>query len=217
MRLVAKGDKMEDAVKVEDSSNQEPQDKKMVPATELEHVMNDMHKYKRQANDAIERQKEYEEKLREIETNQQKSQGKYKELYENTNTELESYKSKYEGVLKSVIDDKKLTKVRELALQKNIRKEALDDLDMVDMSSVVVETTDQGRYNVLGADSFVDKLQQAKPHWFNDDKAPGVNNSTGSFDNTEKKFTPAELLEIQKKDPGLYREIITSKKHLIRR
>ena len=194
-----------------------PVEPKMVEQSVYEATKNDMHKYKRMAQEATERQNEYEQKLKDIETNQQKSQGKYKELYEAQSNELNDYKGKYEGVLDSVVGDKKLTAVREFALKHNIRSEALEDLDMVDMSSVVVETTDQGRYNVLGADSFVDRLKSSKPHWFKDATAPNLNNNLGSFDGKDKTYSGSELLSLEKKDPTLYREIMNNKRHLIRR
>jgi len=182
-----------------------------------EQMKNDMHKFKRMAQEASEERQAYEAKLKEIETNQQKASGKYKELYEATVNERDTYRGKYENTLNAVVDDKKMASIREFALKNNIRKEALDDLDMIDMSSVVVETTDQGRYNVLGADSFVEGLKAQKPHWFNDNTPPVVNNGVGTFDGKDKTYSPLELLGLEKSDPGLYREIITKKQHLIRR
>ena len=182
-----------------------------------EQMKNDMHKFKRMASEATEKQTASEAQLREIETNQQKASGKYKELYEREAAQSVDFKEKYEKTLNAVLDDKKMSSVREFALKHNIRKEALDDLDMIDMSSVVVETTDQGRYNVLGADSFVDNLKALKPHWFNDGTPPVVNNGIGSFDGKDVTYSPSELLGLQTKDPALYREIMTKKQHLIRR
>lgn len=195
----------------------EPVEPAPIDPNAYEQMKNDMHKFKRMASEATEKQNAYEAKLREIETNQQKASGKYKELYEATAQERETYKEKYENTLNAVVDDKKMASIREFALKNNIRKEALDDLDMIDMSSVVVETTDQGRYNVLGAENFVDGLKALKPHWFTDSTPPVVNNGTGSFDGKDKTYSPSELLGLEKENPGLYREIITKKQHLIRR
>jgi len=182
-----------------------------------EQMKNDMHKFKRMAAEATEKQTAYEAKLQAIETDQQKASGKYKELYEREAAQSVDFKEKYEKTLNAVLDDKKMTSVREFALKHNIRQEALDDLDMVDMSSVVVETTDQGRYNVLGAESFVDSLKAAKPYWFKDGTPPVVNNGVGTFDGKDTTYSPSELLGLEKSDPKLYREIITKKQHLIRR
>lgn len=190
---------------------------KPVSSEAYEQTKNDMHKFKRMASDAETKQLEAEVKLKAIETSNQESQGKYKELWESTTEELNSVRDKHSKVLNSVIDDKKLTAVREFALKHNIRQEALDDLDMVDMSGVVVETTDQGRYSVHGADHFVEKLKTLKPHWFVDGKAPIINNGTGTFDGEEKTYSPTEMLDLQKKDPALYREVMGKKQNLIRR
>lgn len=188
-----------------------------IDPTAYEQVKNDMHKFKRMAQEASEREQQLNARLKEIETNQQKSQGKYKELYEATLNEKEEYKSKWENERNSILEDKKLNAVRELALKKNIRSEALDDLDMIDMQSVVVEKTDMGRYNVHGADQFVEMLQKAKPHWFQDSTPPTVNNSTGDFDGADKTYSPQDMIKLQKENPALYRDILTNKKHLIRR
>ena len=194
-----------------------PIEKPVIDASVYEQVKNDMHKFKRMAQEAEEQKAKFEQQLKEVETNQAKSQGKYKELYEATTQELGTYKSKYEETINSVLEDKKLSVVRELAMKKNIREAALDDLDMIDMSAVIVETTDQGRYNVLGADSFVDKLKSAKPHWFVDATPPTVNNGTGTFDGKEKTYSPNEFLKLQKENPAEYREVLSKKQHLIRR
>jgi hypothetical protein len=190
---------------------------KPVSTEAYEQTKNDMHKFKRQLTEESNARLMAEKKLQDFETEQQESKGNYKELYEARTEELETYKGKYDSVLDNVVNDKKLTAVRELALKHNIRQEALDDLDMVDMSKVVVETTDQGRYNVLGADIFVDSLKQLKPHWFTDARAPVLNNGVGTFDDQSKTYSGAELLALQKKDPALYADIINKKQNLIRR
>jgi hypothetical protein len=56
-----------------------------------------------------------------------------------------------------------------------------------------------------------------KPHWFVDSTPPSLNNGTGSFDGKEKTYTPSEMLNLSKENPSLYREIMTTKQHLISR
>ena len=213
MRLVTKDEIMSEEI----TPPVEPPVAPAISAEAYEQIKNDMHKFKRMAQESQEKEQQYLAKLKDVETNQAKSQGKYKELYESTLQEADKYKAQYTETIDSVLEDKKLSAVREFAMKHNIRKEALDDLDMIDMSGVVVETTDQGRYNVLGADSFVDKLKAVKPHWFTDATPPGVNNSTGNFDGKDKTYSPNEMLKLSKENPSLYREILTTKKHLIQR
>ena len=182
-----------------------------------ERIKNDMHKYKREAQEAKEQRESYEAKLREIETEQQKSQGQYKELFEARDVAYGELEAKHKNFLNSVSEDKKLTAVREFAIKNNIRPEALDDLDMVALDSVVVENTDQGRQNVIGADHFVEKLKAAKPHWFNDSTPPSGNFAEGNFDGAEKTYSGIELLALEKLDPVKYREILNKKRNLISR
>ena len=182
-----------------------------------EQMKNDMHKFKRQAQEAETERQRVASDLKAIETKQMSSQGKYKELYENTLQELENSKSELNGTREMVMDDKKITAVRQAALKSGIREEAFNDLNILAMDGVVVETTDQGRYSVLGVDSFIEGLKSSRPHWFTNSQAPNINNSTGSFNSEEKSYSASEVIELQKSNPQLYRELLTTKKHLIRR
>lgn len=194
-----------------------PVEATIIDPVAYEQMKNDMHKFKRMASESTTKLTASEARLQEIETNQLAASGQYKELYEASEARAVEAEGKYKSTLDTVVDDKKMSSVREFALKHNIRKEALDDLDMIDMSSVVVETTDHGRYNVLGAEGFVDNLKAAKPHWFNDSTPPVINNGIGTFDGKETTYSPNELLGLEKENPALYREIITKKQHLIRR
>lgn len=190
-----------------------------VPSDVYNQTKNDMHKYKRMSQEAAEREAKLQAELAAIKEAKQAEDGQFKQLWEQGKVKYSELEEKFNGFTRAVQDDKKLTAVREYAIQNNIRPEALDDLDIIDMSEVVIETTDRNRINVHGAADFVQKLKAAKPYWFKDESAPNVNNAVpGNNDNFEDKtYSASELLELQKKDPSAYKEVMTNKRHLIRR
>jgi hypothetical protein len=129
----------------------------------------------------------------------------YKELYENESqkrTELEQQNEKLGYLIKQ---DKKMGAIKNEAAKLGIRDEAIDDLDHYDTSSVIVETTDQGNLNVLGAREFVESLKISKSYLFQDMSAPKVNNGAPQVETERKKLTPMQVVELQKKDPAAYK------------
>lgn len=181
-----------------------------------EQVKNDMFKYKRMVQEKEQAEQQLRAQIEAMQSAKMEEQGKHKELADHWKKKAEETESRYNQVLNAVVHDKKMSAVREYAIKRNIRAEALADLDMIDLSPVVVETTDQGNHNVLGADDFVEKLQKTKPHWFKDSTPPSGNFSTGDFNGKEKTYTAQEVVALRKSDPEKYKEIM-KKPHLITR
>jgi hypothetical protein len=201
----------------ENDTANENETTKQVDPNAYEQVRNDMFKYKRVAQESSQRLQELQAQIEAKNNEQLQEQGKHKEVAEHYKSKLDEVMADRDSILKAVVTDKKINAVRQEALKRNIREEALGDLDMLDMSDVVVETTDQGRYNILGADTFIENLSKNRSHWFKSSNPPKVNNSVGDFDNnTEKTYSPKEVLEIQKKNPELYKKIMKNQ-NLIRR
>ncbi len=149
-----------DATEVEDGE-------KSVPFAEFKHVKDDLHRYKEEARKSAEALKaEQERKLRENE--------QWKELAAAREKEANEYKTKYETVTKSITERAKLSKVREEALKLGLVDTAIDDLELMDLKDVVVETTSTGRVNVHGAKSAAERIKSIRPHWFSG-QAPIVN------------------------------------------
>lgn len=176
----------------------------------------DMFRYKREAKAKEEELKKVQSELEKVSTEQMKKNNQYKELYEQNKAKAEEANQKYESLTEALVTRDKMSAIEKIALKNGIRQEALDDLSMLDTSSVMIETTSTGRTNVIGADEFVQSLKSVKGHWFTP-SAPNVNNGGGQHVSTDTSYTPKQLIELEGKDPAKYQEIMTSKRHLIRR
>jgi hypothetical protein len=81
-----------------------------------------------------------------------------------------------------------------------IRKDALNDLDLLDFDEVIVETTSSGNINIIGADSAVKKLKSERPHWFGSKVGRNVNGNTGDvIDDGIKKLTLKDVRTAEEK------------------
>lgn len=75
--------------------------------------------------------------------------------------------AKNKALSDSIQYDKKYSAVKTLAIQAGLRKEAINDLELIDLPEVQLETTSTGRINVLGAEKALERIKMSKPHWFN--------------------------------------------------
>lgn len=146
---------------------------------------------------------EKDKQLKSIEERKLIEQNKWKELaekyksdYESTTTELSQFRNDF-------VNDKKMDAIKREALKHGIRPEAIDDLDMLANDEVEIETTSTGKINILGADSFVEKVKAIKPYWFQELTAPTVNNGQ-SLNAKPKDYSPSQILKLQKENPKEY-------------
>lgn len=141
-----------------------------VSKAELQKVLDEMHKFKKEAKEAkTELEKQKIEKL--------KDQQNWQAIAELKEKEAVEYQEKFSALSENLIFDKKIAAVKEAALKQGILSTAMDDLEMYDMSSVVIEKTSTGRINVLGADQWVQALKMRKPYMF-ETKGSKVNPET---------------------------------------
>ena len=151
-----------------------------------------------------------EQALKELETFKEaklKESNNWKQLYENSEAKRVEVENKLKDVGSSVVSDKRISAVEKAALQAGIKKEALQDIDMLDMSGLEIETTSTGRVNVLGVDTYVADLKALRPHWFGDGSPPHIEPGNPGYVG-EKDMTGAQLLELSKKNPAEYRRVI---------
>lgn len=142
-----------------------------VSKAEFDRVLSELHGFKNQAKELLDaKNKSEEENLR---ANKQ-----WKELAERHEKTAKDWQEKFSGLSQSVVKDKKISAVREAALKSGIRQEALQDLEMLELRDVQVETTSTGRINVLGAETAISNLKTLRPHWFGGSSGPGVNTNT---------------------------------------
>lgn len=187
-------DKVDDTVLPEDKVvDEQPEDKtkKTVSAEAYEKAMADMHKYKKAL-----REIENNKKTQELQTLKEKQEWqKIAELKEKeANDAIEERKK----LTNAVINDKKMSSVREAAMKAGILDSALDDIELLNWSEVQVETTSTGRINVQGAEDAVKRLKTLKPHWFG--KSAGKINSKIPDVNQDSDVVSIEKLNKLRKE-----------------
>lgn len=169
----------------------------MVSKAEFDRVMADLHKHKKTAQTLKEEREA--EKLQ-----KQKEQNQWKEIAEAKEREAAEAKAEAQRIQNSFLGEKKFNAVRDAASKLGLRPEAMGDLEMLDLESVQLETTNTGKINILGADKFAESLKRLKPHWFADPKNPSVNGSGQRVQDGNGKVTIDDLLAAEvaaKKDP----------------
>lgn len=125
------------------------------------------------------RAKELEDEKRSREDASLKEQGKWKEAAERAEKERDDERQRADGSSKLFKNTLISSRILELATAAGLKKEARDDLDLLDLDEVEVDETSSGRYIVRGADKLVEKLKKSKPHWFGDPKPPTFNSGGG--------------------------------------
>ena len=188
-----------------------------VEITAEERYKNDMFKFKRELQEEKDKRETLEGELRTKEEEKLKATNNYKSLYEKEQEARVTLEDKYNGLSQVIVNDKKFGAIKDFAVKAGLRPEAVNDLKLFDNSEVIVETTSEGSINILGAEQFVEGIKSSRPYLFVDSNPPNVNNSTGNFNNKDKTYSPVELLKLEKENKSLYTEIMTKKRHLIRR
>lgn len=161
----------------------------MVPKSELDRVLKDMHKYKATA-------KELESKVKTSEEQKLKEQEDWKEYAEIKEKEAQEAIQASDRLRESYVNEKKFSAIREAAMKAGIHQNAVSDLELLSLDSVVLEMTSTGKSNVLGADQFVSSLKTLKPHWFTSVKT-NVNSSIPGVQSSEP-ITAAQLVKASK-------------------
>ena len=130
----------------------------------------------------------------------------YKQLYENEKTKTEQLAEENRKVQSTFFGSLKNQELQKEAMRLGIREEALADLNLLDTSAVITETTSSGSVNILGATEFMEQIKQTRPYWFKQQGAPVINNGNPEF--VKKEFSASDLLELQKTNPEKYKEEI---------
>lgn len=151
----------------------------------------DMLRYKREAAEL--REQSEKRKLDELKASQ-----RWQEVAEVKEREATEAKEETARLKKALVVDRKNQAIREAALKAGIRREALEDLDLIDLEDVTIETTSTGRVNVIGVPQAVQRLKTLRPHWFGN-PAPGVNPETPGVSSAGGPVTVKDLMEAERK------------------
>lgn len=160
---------------VSEAKEQQPE---VVPKSELQKVLDELHKYKSQARElSTAAQADKERLLREG--------NRWQELAELKDKELQDMRQTNDQIKDAMINEKKFSALKDAAVKAGLRQEAFSDLELVGLDQVQVETTSTGRVNVLGVDQLISNVKLSRPHWFGGQKTnvngsiPNVNNQAG--------------------------------------
>lgn len=173
--------------------------------------------YKEQANafkSELQKMKEENQKLANaIEESKFKSlqeKDQHKELAEAYREKYESEKRRVEEFSEFVTHDKKMSAIKQEAMKQGIDPSALRYLEMEDFSSVQVETTSTGNFNVLGVQEAIEAYKLENKLLFTDNRPPTINNTPpGTI--SDQNYTADQIIELQKKNPKEYQRIVLSR------
>lgn len=174
-----------------------------VPYKEFKSVKDDMHRFK-------EENRKLAEELKSLRDKDMRDKEQWKEFGSAKEQEANEWKSKYDALSKSIMERAKLTAVKEQAMKLGLVESAYEDLELLEMRDVVVETTSTGKVNVIGAKSAAERIKSLKPHWFSDKpKVPTVNNLNPEVRRAQDRATTYQdlaKLEEEAKKTGDYTE-----------
>lgn len=139
-----------------------------VSYSQFKSVKDDMHRFKEEL-------KKRDDQLKALQEKDLKDKEQWKEYGSAKEKEATEWKTKYETLSDSIRDRAKVSAVREAALKLGLVESAVEDLELMDLKDVVVETTSTGRVNVIGAKSAAERIKSVRPHWFSDARPPLVN------------------------------------------
>lgn len=124
---------------------------------------------------------ELETRLGSAESERLREKGDYQALYEKEKQRADAAEQKQKEVLGWAMETQRFNAVRTEAVAAGLKKEALGDLELLDLGNdVTVETTSRGRFIVNGAKERVEKLKTERSHWFNTEPPPIINTGGGS-------------------------------------
>ena len=162
----------------------------------------DMHRYKQERNDLRKEMEDLKSKQLEDDENWKVAYEREKERRITVETEHEEFKDGY-------FTDQKFNEVRTLAIKAGLRSDAEADLGLLDLDSVRIEKTDQGRVIVHAADTFVDNLKKSRPHWFKSKNVPTFNTGGGGVPPDKPTELSAEYMtKLEREDSKQYRELM---------
>lgn len=191
---------MAEEVVVTSSETPEVTPPEKIDKAELDHALSDLQKWKQKA-------KELEKSQEDAKLARLKESQEWQKIAELKEQEANAARQESEGLKSAFLTDRKFSAVREAAMKAGIRTEALQDLDLVGLDSIAVETTSTGKINILGVEQFVSKMKATRPHWFGAGRAPNVNTADPSV-SMDGEVTIAAIMKAQKEgNTPLYAEL----------
>ncbi len=148
--------------------------------------------------------KDIENKQKQKEIEELTKNNEWQKIADMNDQKAKEYEDRYNTLKTALINDKRLSAIKEAALQSGILKEALEDLRAIDLPEVQIETGASG-VTVTGTDRAIQRLKATKPHWFSK-SVPNINANTPSVTNGSSAITWDDLkkAEADAKKTGKY-------------
>lgn len=118
--------------------------------------------------------------------------------------EAQEERRKRETLESSIVQHQKFMALKTEALKHGMYPSSLEDLELLDLPEVNVETTSTGKILVTGADRAIANLKTLRPHWFKQNAASINPSSPETIQTNSAQITTAELdklAEAYKKNP----------------
>lgn len=163
----------------------------MIPKTEYEKLVSDFNAKKKEADDL-------KKSIAAANEAKLKEQNQWQQIAEAKEKEANEYRSQNENLVSAVRTEKKLAAARMACEKLGMRPEAVNDLDMLDLKQLQVETTNTGKINILGAEKFAEQLKVQRPHWFADKTAAPVDGGSPTVFETGGAVTLDGLIAAEK-------------------
>jgi hypothetical protein len=147
--------------------------------------------------------KQLQQKVEETEYTKLEETKNYKQLADTYKVKLNEAEKKAEDLAKSYFNDKKITAIKQKAVQEGIDQTCLKWLEKSEHNGVQIETTSTGNVNILGVDEFIQSFKQENPTFFPSKTPPTINNNAPG--NKISTLSFAEILKLEKTDPVAYK------------
>ena len=138
-----------------------------VPLTTHKSVLDKMHQYQKEA-------KELKEQVDQQKNAELAKNNEWKTLYEQEKQRAEEAQTSKKKLQDSFINERKFSALKDEASKLGLIPQALQDLELLDLADIQIETTSTGKLNVLGAKTFAERVKALKPYLFNS-TPPAVN------------------------------------------
>lgn len=160
--------------KIMSEENVTVEEVKSVPKTAYDEMFQDLSKAKAKARELEEKTKLYEQEREEIKLRSLKEKEDFKSIAERETERRKALEQKLDETTKATQKFFKRTAIQAEALKAGLYKDAIKDLELLNMDDVEIETTSTGSFNVLGVDKFIERQKSERHYWFNDKSAPNI-------------------------------------------
>jgi hypothetical protein len=186
----------------------------LVPKSELDRALADMHKFKQRARDSEDKLNSLQQTVEELKARGLKEKEDYKALYEDAKSKLEEEQRTSSKLKSNVIFSERYRAVLPALQKAGLSPDAAKLVEHADMSELEVEAQN-GRFVVNGVDLFVEKFKLEYPFAFKPASAANVNSggtnppaTRGNAPITAKDLYKVEVECRKKGDMQPYRDAL---------